>query len=854
MHNDMICAEEDALSAFRHTSLLHPFDLSALTPSPSQSETSSLDLITLDQHSFHTPSPSQLIASHLDLDIDQDALHRQLFHAILSPANTLSPITSHSPVHPLSPAPEINTPTVTLGQQAAAVADSTSYHPTDLSHDFDMLDVAAGITEEPAQAKEVTAADKAKALPEKKVPHKASGGAKRHSVSRQAQQPPLVTHQHHTPPPFVSPMIQHPHHHHHQHHHHHHHHKSGSLDLTRSGFSQLLQQQQPSHHPLQHGHIASVGLVAMQMHAIQGSHLPQSTTTMVDLPEQQPPSSQLLEQHPQQHPLQKQVSPPSPSQQSFIQQLLQRDHALEQEQQQQQQQSQQRLALSLPSLSHPNQGTTGPQRTQSILKRRLMKDKLCKNDREEVWPADVEKVFYDALEVIPKLGRRKVLVDGKPCGRNELIADYIYKRTNKVRTRKQVSSHIQVLKNTRKGDAAFMKLLMDSGDGDDELTIDVSSGYFSACESPEVSPTSPTSPTTTTGSCPMDQRRNSTTSIPTYGFHLGALPQQMVRSASVHVRPQPLKHRHTQSLSSIMTDSFHTQLTNSLLGHPVYLKCDSIPDSAVSLSADVHWKSSPTAFASNPGSGAASGTGSEVGTSEAKGQLTRGSVCGGGREDSMMGDVATEISYPFWPSVFGLFTEYVSDLSPGAPQMHSLARSSDLGQQSFGSIDVHQLPQEKFPTLYDLYQKTMCTFLFFKIKLDLNLGLEGVFGNTSLFESTEFRMVECTTSIYSFGNKVLEAKELKQGAMVEGKCVYNFEFVNQFFGAFLNGIRSLSTWSEIEIALTNLSVVQVFEDKDTRFESPAPLLVMAFDFERGQGDVETFFIADGSDMLETLMC
>ncbi|KAF9964039.1 hypothetical protein BGZ70_007008 [Mortierella alpina] len=795
MHNDMVCAEDDALSAFRHASLLHPFDLSALTPSPSQSEASSLDVITLDQHSFHTPSPSQLIASHLDLDIDQDELHRQLFHAILSPANTLSPIAPQSPVHPLSPAPEMSTPTVTLVQQAAAIADNTtSYHPTDLSHDFDMLDVAAGIVEEPAQIKETTPADKAKALLEKKASHKAPGGAKRHSVSRQAQQPPL-----------------------------------------------------PSHHPLQHGHIASVGLVAMQMHAIQGSHLPLNTTA-VELPEQQQqPSSQLLEQQPQ-HALQKQASPPSPSQQSFIQQLLQRDHALEQEQQQQ---SHQRLALSLPSLSHPTQGTTGPQRTQSILKRRLMKDKLCKNDREEVWPADVEKVFYDALEVIPKLGRRKVLVDGKPCGRNELIADYIYKRTNKVRTRKQVSSHIQVLKNTRKGDAAFMKLLMDSGDGDDELTIDVSSGYFSACESPEGSPTSPTSPATTIGSCTMDQRRNSTTSIPTYGIHLAALPQ-MVRSASAQVRPQPAKHRHTQSLSSIMTDSFHSQLTNSLLGHPVYLKCDSTPDSAVSLSADLNWKSSPSALASHSGSGSGSGTSSEVGGSDAKGQLTRGSLCG--REDSIMGDVVSEISYPFWPSVFGLFTEYVSDLSPGAPQMHSLARSSDLGQQSFGSVNVHQLPQEKFPTLYDLYQKTMCTFLFFKIKLDLNLGLDGVFGNTSLFESTEFRMVECTTSIYSFGNKVLEAKELKQGAMVEGKCVYNFEFVNQFFGAFLNGIRSLSTWSEIEIALTNLSVVQVFEDKDTRFESPAPLLVMAFDFERGQGDVETFFIADGSDMLETLMC
>ncbi|KAF9904529.1 hypothetical protein EC991_002637 [Linnemannia zychae] len=469
-------------------------------------------------------------------------------------------------------------------------------------------------------------------------------------------------------------------------------------------------------------------------------------------------------------------------------------------------------------------------------------NKLSKHDREEVWPPDVETVFYEALEVIPKLGRRKVLVDGKPCGRNELIADYIYKRTNKIRTRKQVSSHIQVLKNTRKSDAAFMKLLMDSGDGDDDLTIDVTAaGYFSSCESPEASPTSPTAPTT---SSLLDQRRSSMTAIPSFGFSRPPL------ALSSPCQTRPRKHRHTQSMSSIFSESLTSPFAptthrNQSSTHFVYQQCGGTPDSAVSLSNDMQWKSSPTTLTS--------GSGSEDGTSDTT--ATGPGPCSTfGREDSGMGDLAAEISYPFWPSVFGLFTEYISDMTPSVPQMHSLARSRDLGQQSFGNINVHQLPQEKFPALYDLYQKTMCTFLFFKIKLDLNLSLNGVFGNTSLFDSTEGRLVECTTSIYSFGSKVLEAKELKQAAVVDNKFVYNFEFVNQFFGAFLNGIRGLTTWGEIDIALNNLSVVQVFEDKDTRFENPAPLLVMAFDFERGQGDIETYFIADGSDMLESLVC
>ncbi|KAF9901078.1 hypothetical protein BX616_002388, partial [Lobosporangium transversale] len=324
----------------------------------------------------------------------------------------------------VAPTTTMTTTTTTMTTAATATASIPSSIPcstlsslslspvfcSSSSQDVEMIEVKIEPIKDTPRAKKINA-DREKPITEKRLT-KMPGIAKRHSVSRQAQQPPLVTHQHHTPPPFVSPLIQRPHHQ-----QQHYHQKSGSLDLRRANLNCFIQPQRQVEPSAQHEHIPSVGLLTMHLQDSTSTSLGADTLSSTPVGKQSPsdlcqsrlhqiPQSPSKQQQQQLLPHQQHQSSQQEALESLELQLRQqqRQHHRQQQGQLQQLQLHQREQRQTSMLfgSGATNTTGGSQRMSSMLKRRLTRDKLIKNDREEVWPADVERVFYEEGERVLK--------------------------------------------------------------------------------------------------------------------------------------------------------------------------------------------------------------------------------------------------------------------------------------------------------------------------------------------------------------------------------------------------------------------------------------------------------------------
>ncbi|KAL8872586.1 MAG: hypothetical protein Q9174_001805 [Haloplaca sp. 1 TL-2023] len=90
--------------------------------------------------------------------------------------------------------------------------------------------------------------------------------------------------------------------------------------------------------------------------------------------------------------------------------------------------------------------------------REKLREKTKHNNGQEVpWPDRLERAFQLALRAVPPVGRKKKYIDGRLRGRNEEISEVLKKWTGYDRNRKQISSHIQVLKGFMSDNSEWMQ-------------------------------------------------------------------------------------------------------------------------------------------------------------------------------------------------------------------------------------------------------------------------------------------------------------------------------------------------------------------------------------------------------------
>ncbi|KAJ1177472.1 hypothetical protein NDU88_002727 [Pleurodeles waltl] len=406
-------------------------------------------------------------------------------------------------------------------------------------------------------------------------------------------------------------------------------------------------------------------------------------------------------------------------------------------------------------------------------------EKPMDNDAEGVWSPDIEQSFQEALAIYPPCGRRKIILsdEGKMYGRNELIARYIKLRTGKTRTRKQVSSHIQVLarKKVREIQAAIkvsshIQVLARRKSRDfhsklkDQTAKDKALQHMAAMSSAQI--VSATAIHSKLGLAGIPR--------PTFpagpGFWSGMI-QTGQPGSSQDVKP------FAQQAYSIQP-----AVTSPISGfEPATAQTPSVPA----------WQ------------------GRSIGTTKLR--LVE----------------------------FSAFLEQQRD--PDSYNKHLFVHigqsNHSYSDPLIESVDIRQI-YDKFPEkkggLKELFGKgPQNAFFLVKFWADLNCNIQddagAFYGVTSQYESSENMTITCSTKVCSFGKQVVEKVETEYARFENGRFVYriNRSPMCEYMINFIHKLKHLPEKYMMNSVLENFTILLVVTNRDTQ----ETLLCMACVFE-----------------------
>ncbi|TEA12639.1 hypothetical protein DBR06_SOUSAS15810032, partial [Sousa chinensis] len=419
-------------------------------------------------------------------------------------------------------------------------------------------------------------------------------------------------------------------------------------------------------------------------------------------------------------------------------------------------------------------------------------DKPIDNDAEGVWSPDIEQSFQEALAIYPPCGRRKIILsdEGKMYGRNELIARYIKLRTGKTRTRKQVSSHIQVLAR-RKAREIQAKLKVRPG----------------------------------------PQREGSGSDFPVTSWTRLSRPATVptLRPPSMSPQDQAAKDKALQSMAAmssaqiISATAFHSKM--ALTRGPGYPAVSGVSRQSGGLAEGAAGRPcGPAPMCLPLCAGFESPAGASPSPSVPPAPPWQG---------------RSVASPKLWMLEFSAFLERQQD-----PETYNKHLFVHIGQSSpsysdpyLEAVDIRQI-YDKFPErkggLKELFERGPSNaFFLVKFWADLNTNIEdegsSFYGVSSQYESPENMTITCSTKVCSFGKQVVEKLETEYARYENGHYSYRIHRspLCEYMINFIHKLKHLPEKYMMNSVLENFTILQVVTNRDTQ----ETLLCVAYVFE-----------------------